>query len=682
MVVVGGGSIAALGALAFVWYLWKGEGTPGGADATAVWRWIVVNEAVLQAVTLLSAALRVVLSAQAILGTAMVAALLLERHGIPLANVAEVSMLRSSNSGPLKLTSLLLSSTSFLRTAKMPILLMLNLLFGAMASNFFSTLLTYDLEIVALVGNNQVAALGSDMDLRNQGFAQMPVLGFQPAFTPFGEVKLPTSRPRLDDAGLSDTGVVQRVFMPMAEGNRTNLRSYEGKGVVYSSRFVCVKPSITGGVELSDDENQRLTPRFSGTIDFQGTWQRNAALDFPRNCTALSCFADAAAFNCNLPVQSTPDNDVMVSLCYPTRSSFVIDPTRNITTEVVSGLSEIILVLKSSLGSEEISAFQERNSTSFPGEIDTPDEFTTWVFDGVSLSASLCFQQQAFDFADVHLWSDRGVVAPVARWVDESRWETQDVAVLYGSDSNSTATMDAPSRGLYAVRDMKNLTKTPLTTAFAVSSLVSHSPLYRPPTEQSLAIHLSQPGGPCHPETAALFTNSLRATGRPALALQALMTVLVSTTLRSTLPQLTVRHDVILSRSVVALVPRHTRGLFAVAGVVLSSIGTLGCILLLFLLHTRHSRLGDAWRAVSQLVSDETQWVLDEATDLDDASVAAMLGSNGRSEVKVARTFGEGARIQVVLGGADKGVELGGGKRSSVQYSTRRRSGLSHRSGL
>ena len=680
MIVILGGSLVALAALAFLWYLWKAEGSPGGANATALWRWVAVNEALLQAVTLLSAALRVVLSAQAVVGTAMVASLLLERHGVPLNNVAEVSILRSANPGPLRLTSLLLSSTSFLRTAKMPILLMFNLLLGVVASHFFSTLLVSDLEIALLVGDPQVTALGSDMDTGSQGLARMPVLGFPPAFTPFGEVTVPASSVEDEGGAWGDTGVVRRVFIPMAEGNRTGLRSYDGKGFVHSSRLVCVRPMITGGIQLGGAEDGEPTPQFLGTIDFQGTWQRNAALAFPGNCTALSCFADAAAFNCDLPVQAPGREDEMVSLCYPTRSSFLIDPFRDPKAEPVSGLSEVILVLKSNLDSDRIATFQHQTSTSYPSEADTEDEFTTWVFDGVSLSASLCFQQQTFDFADIHLWSDHAAVVPVARWVD-ARWETRDAARLYGTDSNTTRPMDASARGIYTVRDVKNLTKTPLTTVLSTSSLISPNPLYRPAANRSLTLHLSQSGGHCHPQTASLFASSLSATGRPALALQALATVLASTTLRSSLPQLTVSHDATISASVYALVPRNTRGIFAVAGVVLSNIGTLGGIALLFLLRTRHSKLGDTWRTVSQLVSDETQWVLDESTEYDDAAVAAMLGPNGRGEVRVARTFGEGARVQVVLAGASMAAELGAGKRNSMLDAAKRRSGLSHGSG-
>ena len=66
----------------------------------------------------------------------------------------------------------------------------------------------------------------------------------EPSFSIYGERKANiTSMPNLD--GLSDTGIVERVLLPIANAeDRKAVRTYEGGAVVLSSRVACMRPKL------------------------------------------------------------------------------------------------------------------------------------------------------------------------------------------------------------------------------------------------------------------------------------------------------------------------------------------------------------------------------------------------------------------------------------------------------
>jgi hypothetical protein len=640
--IVLGGSLTCLGILGLLWYVWK------AGDLTVIWRWIVLNSWLTEVVTILSAILQIVVLAQSVLATSLIAGLLIEKHGVPLTRVAEVSILRNANYGPSTLLWMFFSSTSFLRTAKMPIILALNLVSGFVAAPFLSAVLFTDLDIRNVAGQEHVLDMGSEIDLASQQLEQQPLLSFSPSFTPFGTA-MGASDTSISEKGVSDTGVVQRVFIPMDDKDRTSLRDYQGKAYVHSSRFVCVRPTVKGGVEFVDGR-QGVVPQFSGTIDVAATWS-DAALPMPQNCSALSCLLDAANFECALPVQSTSiPGSRTVSLCYPRRTAFFIDPARELGNEPVSRFSEVILVLTSNFTSEAMDNLRQQGGTSIPMEIRS-EEFTVWEFEDVALSMSLCLKQQTFDFADVRLTAESDMATPTPSWDDKSKgWDMQGVMRLYAAAPGRT------SRGTYEVESVTGLIKNPITTFLVGSPLIIPRDIPSQGDNQSLVVHFSPSEtpdaavAPVNALMAGLFTAMLAATARPAVALQSLLTAMASTSLAALQPQLTVTHSARMLHSSPTLAPASTKGLAAVSAIVLSHVLCVLGTTALYLRYTRHSAavgMG-SWRAASQLLSDETAWVLDEATEFDDNAIADMMGGDGRREVRVARTFGEGARVQVV----------------------------------
>ena len=146
------GSALTLIALAFLVFLWTGEGpVPGGEQAFRIWRDIMLNGQIAQAVTLTSLILRVVSASQATICTSMVAALLLERRKIPLSCVARISAMRSVNGGPRDLLQIILSQLRGLAIHTESVLLSV-LFISAVGMQFSSTILVSDFDEASLIG--------------------------------------------------------------------------------------------------------------------------------------------------------------------------------------------------------------------------------------------------------------------------------------------------------------------------------------------------------------------------------------------------------------------------------------------------------------------------------------------------------------------------------------------------
>lgn len=146
------GSALTLIALAFLIFLWAGEGPiPGGERAFRIWRGIMLSGQIAQAVTLSSLVLRVVSASQATICTSMVAALLLERRSVPISYVARVSVMRSVNGGPRELLQMILPRIHSL-AAHAELVLLAVLFISAVGIQFSSTILVSDFEMTRLIG--------------------------------------------------------------------------------------------------------------------------------------------------------------------------------------------------------------------------------------------------------------------------------------------------------------------------------------------------------------------------------------------------------------------------------------------------------------------------------------------------------------------------------------------------
>ncbi len=297
------GTVAAICITTFLAFLWAGEGSDGGEFAPRLWRWIVLDQRITQAITLCTVSLRFVISAHATICTSLMSAVVLETCGIPLAKAAEVSVMRGVNSGPPQLVWLLMrhlavNSALFLK------LLMVTSLVTSITAQFSSTILVADLGYASIVGNqiNITTMLGITP-------SEQPLLGTNPFYLGpapvlFGEISTGTS-PLPTDKGVSDTGAVKRLFPPISQDAMSTLRRYQGGLVALYSRFVCLPPTFDD-LEVQQGAGTRVS--VMGSLEFAASFA-NTEVDFDTSCGKINtCFPPSVAFNCSYQTGATKKN--------------------------------------------------------------------------------------------------------------------------------------------------------------------------------------------------------------------------------------------------------------------------------------------------------------------------------------------------------------------------------------
>ncbi|KAF5530849.1 hypothetical protein FNAPI_13472 [Fusarium napiforme] len=134
-----------------------------------------------------------------------------------------------------------------------------------------------------------------------------------------------------------------------------------------------------------------------------------------------------------------------------------------------------------------------------------------------------------------------------------------------------------------------------------------------------------------HAVHVSLVQDILRATGDPALAIQALAFRFHCMIFYDRMPEFDLHKPATTINSVEMLIPVRWRGLAVVLSLVLVHLLLLGSTMVLFQLKTRASDLGNAWQAIAQVVSAETRAVVGEASVVRDKEVEAWAKSSGVS---------------------------------------------------
>ncbi|KAJ9144681.1 hypothetical protein NKR23_g5749 [Pleurostoma richardsiae] len=665
-----GGTVTILAVMAFITFLWTGEGEAGGESAPALWRWIMLQQFITQAITLSTVLMRIAITAQASIYTSMVAAVMLEKHGVPLSRVAEVSVIRSSNDGPFRLAWLLLKSA---RKSAIQSILIVVLLLTAVATQFSSTILVSDLDFSDLVDDpgNETLPVYMTREVISLNHQVNNWLGRPTAYVPFGEVQSaadtsPTS------SGLSDTGVMRRVFLPVSQAQRSTLRRYVGNAFGFSSRFVCMRPSmdavLTGNVLPPFTAYIAFYLSISGNISYEQTFA-DAGMNLPANCPRGSCFP--RSFNCSLPQFQYPETQARqgfaVGMCLMDGDSVASSAANStLSDEPIPNYAEVFLYFRTN-GTYDL--WSGPNSTYLSGNFGLPNVSSTdgeWItYDrsiggrlqngtriekGVfRLDVSMCFQQVAFDFSEVEVSSARDLSEPTVAWDPAKKaWDTEPVRKMLGVSQPNLTLED---RGIFSVESIRN-SQHLNASQFFTNKLINN--LYNSPNVRNVSLFMDTQGSGRssflpHVEYQALFGDTLNTTGRPGVAMQATLTALSGSFINEAIPQFDADGNATVTSSTLVLTPRRLRGLLAVAGTVAVNMAAGFAIAAVFLRGTRYSSQGNYWHAVAQIVSEHTTWILEDSTRLSDDVVEERL--NGIDpEVRIAQSSRTG-RVQVVMTG-------------------------------
>ncbi|RSL56038.1 hypothetical protein CEP53_006897 [Fusarium sp. AF-6] len=145
-----------------------------------------------------------------------------------------------------------------------------------------------------------------------------------------------------------------------------------------------------------------------------------------------------------------------------------------------------------------------------------------------------------------------------------------------------------------------------------------------------------------HPEHAAVFQKILQQTGDPAQAVQALIFRIFQMLYYDWLPIFDATHQVTTINTQEVLIPQKWTGSAVVIAIIAAHFAVTALTMVLFAKRTESSLLGNAWQAVSQMVSPETQDIVRAAggEGMKDKEVEILAKSAGRSREAYALSSG------------------------------------------
>lgn len=663
-VTIFGGSALTLVAVGFLVFLWAGGGpVNGGTKAQPAWRAIMLHGWATQSVTLTSLLIRFISGAQAGLCTSMVAALLLERRGIPISKVVQLSVTRSVKAGPLEFLYGITSRRTRKTALKLEVLLLFILALTTVGIQFSSTILISDFGTTHLVRNLNRTIVNVALSLKNaDNLGAFLAFGNLDSSTVlFGEVDSQTNNSAPDQLGVSDIGTKRRAFLPFQKEDRIGLQYFSGAAFSLVSRATCIRPSMRARLVIISDDWFSI----SGTINY------NQSLDNAGQSPTRQCYTDSGVmfclpvtFNCSLPVSTDP-------LSYPQWPAAIchlpINPDPN--THTLPAWDQHSSLFDFTSGSWAHLVFATNIPISYwnqveqsgPVTLGEPTSYGEWVSNEVEpgkfLNTTLCFSginttvasvtmtgninqtepnlawnatTSSFDIGPLKTLFDTGYMrkTPSQRGIFTITGDIQDPAPLSAFNVNDTSAKNAV--------DASSATLGGGASAAVWGNTVSGSSV-------GMCNHCSIFGGGVSDDIAALFQYIINTTGRSAIAIDTYLAMLSRSWYYSLLPKFDTPGyvDVVFVAEVV--LPLRWSGLTAVLVLVGTNTVLMWIISVLYIRRTQLSLAGNYWHAVAQLVSKETVPLLERSGEMMDDDVAKKLDlENGDFIVKIERSAQDG----------------------------------------
>ncbi|KAF5679384.1 hypothetical protein FHETE_801 [Fusarium heterosporum] len=664
------GTGAILISLALLVFLWQGADRARARDSRAQsWDNIVFNDWSTRLVTICSAAIRVSMGFQIGLAAAAMAAVILETSGSRFSDTAMLSIQRaaSSSAGP---SSLIPTAWRHCRAGRISgLVYLLILTFGfiiALVSTLTSTILLFDF------GQDQISA-PLTTTVRSVGFDTQEMFPFNGisywksrplAHWRFAETRPTEMETEFRTKNAVDTGDVYRAMLPYSNAeDRITLEYYEGPAVVINQRTACFRPSfdkISIEYELSDGSVTsglylNATYAVKGQDDFIGSAQSKEKKIF-----------------CRMHNQwNTSHPDVApVSLC---SGEFGTVPIENGTQNPLSGwaygfdsvmlvssgpaLNGILPMANSKTGKPTAPEIRkELRKLKFLQDGSWTKAYTA---DGVeAFNATVCYISQNLPHRFNVTMNGRAVAAEpefLAEWSSlTAKGNGTSILQQLGIGIESSNTRE---RGILdlQVHSGPEFWVNPKDTAriqkgyfLLWSTLVESSALGSWSFGGRIMTNdiLTQITWPAHPEHSAVFQNIFHETGDPAQALQALVFRFYQMIYYDWLPNYDPTHSVTTINAKDVLIPETWTGFLIVLAIIIVHFVVVAFAMFLFAERTESSLLGNAWQAVSQMVSPETQDII---------RAAGNEGMKDKEVAKLAKSTGRGNEAYALASGADNG---------------------------
>ncbi|KAL6922274.1 hypothetical protein ACHAPO_010109 [Fusarium lateritium] len=677
--ILGVGTAAILFSVALLIFLYKGADKARNRDPRSeFWDLIVFNEWATRLVTICSAVIRVSMGFQIGFAAAAMAAVILETSGSRFVDTAMLSIQRaaSSSAGPGSMIPTAWQHFSSGRGSGLLHLVLLALAFIiALVSTLTSTIILFDF------GQDQISAPIA-RSVTAVGFDTQEIFPFNGISywksRPLAHWRFAESRPANMDTELRtdhaiDTGDIYRAMLPFDNATeRTSLEFYEGPAVVVNQRTACFAPTFERTVlkyQQSDSEvTSGLYLNASFAVENQTDFLGSASTS-PKN---IICRVHNE-WNTTLDHNTLP-----ISLCSSTADAI---STKNGTKNPLSGwaysFNSVLLVNSGSSLNGIVPTYDDK--TGKPSKVEIPDNLKNLTFtsDGPWTMAHTTDGLEAFNATVCYISQNlphRYNVTISGRAIDgepESLYEWSDISTQgngtsilkqlgVGVSSESTKHRDIldlevhSDPELWADPDEEARVQTAYallwTTLVEYSLLGSWSFAGRIMTNNILAQFI----WPTHPEHSAVVQNILQETGDPAQAMQALVFRFYQMLYYDWLPNYKPTHQVTTVNAKDVLIPGQWTGLVVVLAIIIVHFIVTAATMYLFAQRTTSSLLGNAWQAVSQMVSPETQDVIRAAGGegmkdkevaqlvkaagrVDEAYVVSNGGANGRTELRARR---------------------------------------------
>ncbi|KUJ07126.1 uncharacterized protein LY89DRAFT_789921 [Mollisia scopiformis] len=660
------GSLYVIFLLGFLWFLW------GGHEDIPFWRWLVVQGYVQRAVTLCATILRIVVAAQSSLGVSMLAALVIESAGSALKRSTALSLQRFLGGTPFTLMELRLL-TGIGKVISALIVLLSSTTIGAY---FTSTALISDFALLSILGYpvqneflyslNNVSTLGSEPIYSNNRPTSYPAFA---EFSTSVEVNQSDSTQEFVD----DTGPTLRAFLPLSADIRQNVGSYNGIGTLLNSHVVCVRPviqNLTYTMQRTDVSND-FKSFISGSIslesmpeglDFDQLEGENNLQDFPYEGYGWGPTL-SLNFSCQMTLPSImATGEWPISMCVAgnmlnstgaTLSDMGRLPTLGL--RATSLLNDNVLfdplsyVLVNYCGLlpnvYDVAAppkIEPANWTEIASSSPTWRTFTQKLYGNFTyVSLSYCFSHFAAIDAQISVNSSTPRAEPMLSKSNTSNtpFDATDVLRQLGADGVNRSLND---RGILSLsKDEKWPSYTDTKTSLALDGSYGFGMqrnAFSPPHSGKLDSEYLIAYGDAISGTWGLCSgclqdendgSSLKASGRVAIALQALFTVVNMMQYYDRLPQFDLEAPISISTFSPKIQPKHRMGLLFVTIGLLIHIATMIAITTIFHFRTKNPFIGQSWHTVAQLQNENMIPILEKASLMRDNEVESMMREEG-----------------------------------------------------
>jgi hypothetical protein len=489
--------------------------------------------------------------------------------------------------------------------------------------------------------------------------------------------------PALTGQDFLDTGTTLRGFFPIrASTDRTSLREYIGPMPVYDARVVCARPDIeVDNIQpiLNPDESWAHSQVYdaliiNATIRFDIIGSLLHGPDRWRYLHRFSCLVPTTAAAESIYGQQESLSKVhytqwQISVCrlqqlldpryLPSlRGPLVGNPAFNVTDAYIlvnttSGSPDWINVLNRTQNASNIT-FKTSNNGPWTNVQLSPES--------MNISFTLCFNKPyAINFI-VPVASNANVSEPNLDLAGYGKFRTDSIRHQLQATGERVSAED---RGLFALpppstlRKLNNITRPNDKEETYASRIGDFVPRFEGASALMVSegIGASKKSNVVHPAQVALFQDILRSTQNPAVALQAALTVLFSVRYYESFYAFAEAAPGTFTYSVLSTAPIRWTGFIIVAVTIAIHLVLQVVGFTLFLTSTKYSDIGNCWKAIAQVVSEDTLPCITEAAD----------ATEGHAKEWMGRRYGEkNIRFRLVKSASDGRGEITGFERRTT----------------